>query len=103
LPNRVAHTYARTMMRMAARRACRVLTVSQASKQDILHYLKIPGDKVEVIYNGLDARLAQPPTADEMAKVRERFQLGSPFILYAGNIKPHKNVDRLIEAYAILR
>jgi glycosyltransferase involved in cell wall biosynthesis len=38
-----------------------------------------------------------------MARVRERFQLTSPFILYAGNIKPHKNVDRLIEAYSILR
>ena len=35
--------------------------------------------------------------------MRERFQLTSPFILYAGNIKPHKNVDRLIEAYSILR
>jgi glycosyltransferase involved in cell wall biosynthesis len=103
LPNRMAHVYARAMMGMAARRSCRVLTVSHASKQDILHYLKIPGDKVEVIHNGLDERLARPPTADEMAKVRERFQLTSPFILYAGNIKPHKNVDRLIEAYSILR
>jgi glycosyltransferase involved in cell wall biosynthesis len=29
--------------------------------------------------------------------------LDSPFILYAGNIKPHKNVDRLIEAFALMR
>ena len=35
--------------------------------------------------------------------MRDRFLLTSPFILYAGNIKPHKNVDRLIEAYSILR
>ena len=35
--------------------------------------------------------------------MRERFQLTSPFILYTGNIKPHKNVDRLIEAYSMLR
>ena len=35
--------------------------------------------------------------------MRERFLLTAPFILYAGNIKPHKNVDRLIEAYSILR
>ena len=32
--------------------------------------------------------------------MRERFQLTSPFVLYAGNIKPHKNVDRLIEAFS---
>jgi len=56
-----------------------------------------------VIYNALDARLATPPTQDDIDRVRQRFQLTAPFILYAGNIKPHKNVDRLIEAYAILR
>ena len=35
--------------------------------------------------------------------MRDRFQLDAPFVLYAGNIKPHKNVDRLIEAFALLR
>jgi glycosyltransferase involved in cell wall biosynthesis len=103
LPNRLAPLYARTMMRSAARRAQRVLTVSNASKQDILRYLKVPSGKVEVIYNALDERLARSPTVDELARVQERYQLAEPFILYAGNIKPHKNVDRLIEAYSILR
>jgi glycosyltransferase involved in cell wall biosynthesis len=103
LPNRLAPVYARTMMTMAAARARRVLTVSNASKQDILHYLRVPAAKVEVIYNGLDERLATPPTGDDLARVRERYQLTGPYILYAGNIKPHKNVDRLIEAYSILR
>jgi glycosyltransferase involved in cell wall biosynthesis len=103
LPNRAASFYARTMMTMAARRAKRILTVSQASKEDILRYLKVPASKIEVIYNALDERLATAPTPDEITRVRERLQLTSPFILYAGNIKPHKNVDRLIEAFSILR
>jgi glycosyltransferase involved in cell wall biosynthesis len=103
LPSRAALTYARRIMRSAARRAARVLTVSQASKDDILHYLDVPGDKVEVIYNAPDPRLAGEPTVDEVAHVRERFQLNAPFILYTGNIKPHKNVDRLIEAFSLLR
>jgi glycosyltransferase involved in cell wall biosynthesis len=103
LPNRAAHVYARTMMWTSARRARRVLTVSEASKDDILHYLHVPADRVEVVPNGLDERFATAPTAEDLARVRERFQLTEPFILYAGNIKPHKNVDRLIEAYSILR
>jgi len=102
LPNRAAHAYVRTMMGMSAKRSKRVLTVSRASKDDILHYLHVPADKVEVIYNALDERLASPPTEADVEMVRERFQLTSPFILYTGNIKPHKNVDRLIEAYSIL-
>jgi glycosyltransferase involved in cell wall biosynthesis len=103
LPNRRALLYARTMMGLAARRARRVLTVSQASKQDILQYLRIPAEKVEVVYNALDERLATPPTEADLERVRERYLLTSPFVLYTGNIKPHKNVDRLIEAYSILR
>lgn len=103
LPNRAALYYARAMMTMAARRARRVLTVSQASKDDILHYLKVPADKVEVIHNAIDVRLAGEPTQEDVARVRERFLLTAPFVLYTGNIKPHKNVDRLIEAFSILR
>lgn len=103
LPNTLAHVYAKTFMSIAARRARRILTVSQASKDDICHYLHAPADRIEVIPNGLDARFLAPPDDANVARVRERFVLDAPFILYAGNIKPHKNVDRLIEAFARLR
>jgi glycosyltransferase involved in cell wall biosynthesis len=103
LPSQAAHVYARVMMRMSARRARRVLTVSQASKEDILHFLRVPAAKVEVIHNAIDAGIAAPPSEEAIARVCQRFQLTSSYILYAGNIKPHKNVDRLIEAYSILR
>lgn len=103
LPNQVAVRYSRSMMASSARRSQRILTVSEASKQDILHYLGVPASKVEVVYNALDEGLARPPTEAEIARIRQRYQLDAPFILYTGNIKPHKNVDRLIEAYALLR
>lgn len=103
LPSQVAVRYARSMMASSARRAQRILTVSEASKLDILHYLRVPSSKVEVIYNALDERLVTPPTETELSRVRQRYQLEAPFILYTGNIKPHKNLDRLIEAYALLR
>ncbi|MFO7301268.1 MAG: glycosyltransferase family 1 protein [Acidobacteriota bacterium] len=103
LPNRLAYSYAHTMMRVSARRARRVMTVSEASRQDIVELLGVPASKVEVIANALDERLAAPPTEAEIARIRDRYQLTSPFLLYTGNIKPHKNIDRLIEAYAILR
>jgi glycosyltransferase involved in cell wall biosynthesis len=103
LPNRAGVAYAKWMMHSAAKRARRILTVSQASKDDILSYLRVPADKVDVIYNALDERLAAAPTSDDLARVRERFLLTAPFVLYAGNIKPHKNLDRLIEAFATMR
>ncbi|HJR52013.1 MAG TPA: glycosyltransferase family 1 protein, partial [Gemmatimonadales bacterium] len=99
LPNRFAPVYARTMMRMAGRGARRILTVSYASKLDILHYLRIPADRVEVIYNAPDEHITAPPPLENLTRTRDRYQLTSPFILYTGNIKPHKNLDRLIDAF----
>jgi glycosyltransferase involved in cell wall biosynthesis len=60
LPNRAAGLYAKVVMTWAARHARRVLTVSQASKDDILHYLGVPDSKVDVIPNALDERRARP-------------------------------------------
>jgi glycosyltransferase involved in cell wall biosynthesis len=102
LPNRVAHLYAQMFLSSAAKKAARVITVSEASKRDIIHFLATPSQKIDVVYNGFDERLTSPSAADE-SRVRDRFQLDAPFVLYAGNIKPHKNVDRLIEAFARLR
>ena len=80
----------------------RVLTVSEASKRDILRYFRVPEAKIDVIYNAIDERFGEPPDDEEVARVRERYQLNDPFVLYAGNIKPHKNLERLIEAFHML-
>jgi len=103
LPNRFAYAYARTFMWSAAHRSARVLTVSEASKRDILKFFDIPPEKVAVIHNAIDERFGVPPPEDEVMRVRERFQLDYDFLLYAGNIKPHKNLERLIEAFHQLR
>lgn len=102
LPSRLAYGYAKTFMWWAAHRSARVLTVSDASKRDILRYFDIPADKVTVIHNGLDGRMGIPPPEADVHRVRERFQLQEQFILYAGNVKPHKNVERLIDAFHLL-
>lgn len=103
LPSRAAFAYAHTMIRLAARKADRVLTVSDASKRDILHYTGVAPEKVVVVHNGLDARFAAAPDAEAMDRVQQRFQLDHPFVLYVGNIKPHKNLERLIAAFASMR
>jgi glycosyltransferase involved in cell wall biosynthesis len=103
LPNRLAHAYARTSMWVATHRASRILTVSETSKRDILSFFKVPESKIDVIYNAIDERFWEPPARDEVDRVRERYQLDAPFILYAGNIKPHKNLERLIEAFQMLK
>ena len=103
LPNRLAYVYARAQLWSATRRARRVLTVSQASKQDIVRFFDVPESKVTVIPNAIDERFRQPPPDEDLVRVRERYQLPDRFILYAGNVKPHKNLARLIDAFAAVR
>ena len=103
LPGRLALTYARTSIALASRRATRVLTVSESSKRDILRFVDVPADKIDVIYNAYDARFGVEPREEDVIRVRERYQLHDEFVLYAGNVKPHKNLERLIEAFDLVR
>jgi glycosyltransferase involved in cell wall biosynthesis len=103
LPNRVALHYARTSIRLAARRATRVMTVSESSKRDILKFVDAPPDKIDVIYNAYDERFGVEPREEDVVRVRERYQLHDEFVLYAGNVKPHKNLERLIQAFNLVR
>ena len=103
LPNPLALRYARTSITGAARRATKVLTVSESSKRDILRFVDIAPEKIDVIYNAYDERFGIEPQEEDVVRVRERYQLHDEFVLYAGNVKPHKNLERLIEAFYLVR
>ena len=103
LPNRLAYYYAKGSMWAASRKSDRILTVSEASKRDILRFFDVPPEKVVVIYNAIDERFLAPADAERMELVKQRYQLDHPFVLYVGNIKPHKNIERLIAAFGRAR
>jgi glycosyltransferase involved in cell wall biosynthesis len=104
LPNRMAWRYARYMMGSAIRHSAVVFTVSEASRADILRFYPwADPDKVYVVPNAIDTELLDCPSEEEMARVRERYQLHGRFVLFAGNVKPHKNLERLIRAFALVR
>jgi glycosyltransferase involved in cell wall biosynthesis len=104
LPNRAAYQYARWMMGSAISRSDLVLTVSEASRRDILRfYPKADPDRLQVIPNAIDDAILDAPGEEEMERVQERYQVRGRFVLYAGNIKPHKNLERLVGAFGLLK
>ncbi len=103
LPNRLGYAYARASLWTAAHKSDRILTVSEASKRDILRFFNVPREKIVVIPNAIDARFGIEPSEEQVVRTRERYQLNDQFVLYAGNIKPHKNLERLIEAFYRVR
>ena len=104
LPNRMAFRYARFVMGNAIRKSALVFTVSEASRADILRfYPATDPHKVHVVPNAIDAELLEDPGPEETERVRERYQIRGRFVLFAGNVKPHKNLERLIRAFARVR
>ncbi len=98
---RTIHSY---MTRQVMHRAARIFAVSNFTKRDVARYFDVGAEKIEVVYNALDdSFLRGHATPAEQAMVRGRYQVDSPFLLYAGRISPHKNVARIIEAFSALK
>jgi glycosyltransferase involved in cell wall biosynthesis len=87
-------------------RANRVIAVSEATKRDVEEQLGIPSNRITRVYNAPDPAFfnrAVPAGGQEQQLILERYQINYPFLLYAGNIRRHKNIPRLVEAFAVVR
>ncbi len=92
------------LTRRVLRRAARVIAVSQFTKNEIEKLLAIPDARIEVVYNAIDERfLHGHATEADRELIAQRYLVNYPFILYAGAIRPHKNVVRIIEAFSALK
>ena len=89
--------------RRALNRADRILAVSHSSKRELSRVFDVAEEKIEVIYNALDERFLREPMPADADRILERHAVTDPFVLYAGNIKPQKNLPRLIEAFAVAK
>jgi glycosyltransferase involved in cell wall biosynthesis len=90
--------------RRVLRRAERIFAVSNSTRSDIGQFFHIPLGKVEVIYNAIDERFRRGhATEADRQLIAGRYLVNYPFLLYAGNIRPHKNVIRIIEAFSALK
>jgi glycosyltransferase involved in cell wall biosynthesis len=82
------------VIKQAAKNAKRIIAVSEATKKEIAQHLGISKDKIVVTYEGVDKR----------SKIQDlRFKILGKYFLYVGNAYPHKNLERLIDAFAILK
>ncbi len=91
-------------VRRTAKKAARIATVSEYSRQDLLRTYKLPPEKVVVTHNGVEPHFSpQCNSAHESSEIRRRFGVERDFILAVGSLQPRKNLVRLIRAYAKLR
>ena len=95
-----APLYARVMLRLAVWRAARVITVSESTRRDLERRLGARPERIRVIPNGVTPHFG--PAADPAALQAELGKLGlaPPYLLFVGNPMPHKNLGRLLDAFA---
>lgn len=81
----------------------RIVTISEASRRDLIAWFRLPADRVRVVTCGPEAAF-RPRTGPEGAEVLRRYGVDPDrrYWLYVGGLSPHKNLPRLLEAFARL-
>jgi glycosyltransferase involved in cell wall biosynthesis len=82
-----------------------VIAVSDSTKHDVETRMGIPPERIVRVYNAPDPGFSSRATSpgNEQERILERYQINYPYLLYAGNIRRHKNIPRLVEAFAVVR
>jgi glycosyltransferase involved in cell wall biosynthesis len=95
----------RVRFRRGLARASRVIAVSEATKRDVEKYVGVAPHRIRRVYNAPDPGFLEryATRSEEQLRILERYQINYPYLLYAGNIRRHKNVPRLVEAFTVVR
>lgn len=88
--------YAKFMFRVATEKACHVICDSKFTRTELCKYVKVELSKIRVIYCGVDKYWYQPNQSE--IKIPK-----TPYILFVGNVKPHKNIQKLIQAFTLIK
>ncbi len=95
-------SFYKTFFPRYARKADRLVTVSEASKADIVEQYGIPEEKIDVVYNGADPSFS-PLDEEAVDHVRQEFAGGDPYFLFVGALHPRKNIARMVRAFQLFR
>jgi glycosyltransferase involved in cell wall biosynthesis len=83
----------------ALRAADCVITVSECSRADLIRYLNIHPERIQVITAGVDPRFGSTEGSDSRGAVFQRYGIRQPYLLYVGALNARKNVARMMHAF----
>jgi glycosyltransferase involved in cell wall biosynthesis len=91
------------VIRKSCENATRIIAVSKGTKADIVKYLGIDKGKVDVVYESAPKRYRDKIDAKRLEMVKGKYNISKPYFLYVGEQRPHKNLVRLIRAFATFK
>jgi glycosyltransferase involved in cell wall biosynthesis len=93
----------RMFIRQTARRAAKIITGSQFSKEDISTRYSLLPEKIEVIPYGVSPRFSEAQSLERIQKTLAKYQIRQPYILSVGRMNPRKNLVSLSSAFSRLK
>lgn len=89
-------------MPITYRKATKIITISQSTKNDIVRLLKIPSEKITVIPLAVEEKYKKAVSKSELEKVKQKYKIKDDYILHVGTLEPRKNLQFLIKIFAKL-
>jgi len=85
-----------------ARKASRLVTVSEYSRRDIINYYEVAEEKVDLAYNGAN-ELYHPIPVERIEEIRSQYTGGAPYFIFVGSLHPRKNITNLLKAFQLFK
>lgn len=85
-----------------ARKAARIATVSEYSKQDIVKIYGVDPEKIDVVYNGSNPAY-KPVEKETQQETLIKYSDGKPYFVFVSALHPRKNLVNLFKAFDIFR
>ncbi|MBD3376698.1 glycosyltransferase [candidate division KSB1 bacterium] len=96
--------YLQKMISSSAKRAEKIIAISEFTKQDLINTCKVPASKIKVVHNGINSKEFQKIYSDaDKVLIRKRYSLPENYILMIGHLEPRKNYIRLLQSFKILK
>lgn len=88
---------------ISAKRANRIISVSEFTKREIIKYYRVPEEKITVIHEGASDKFALIRDKDLIFSVLKRYGIKKKYILFVGRIEPRKNIIGLLKAFDYIK
>ena len=89
-------------LKSSVRQAKKVIVDSQATRKELIAHTSINPDKIHVVYPGIRTSMKRL-SREETCRRLKGLKIMKPYLLYVGNLQPHKNIDRMLEAHMLAK
>lgn len=91
-------------LRYSVDRADTIITISESSKREIIKYLNVDPNKIEIVPPGVEMEAYNRQfDKDKLMQVKDKYNLPEEFMLYLGTLEPRKNIESIIDAFSLYK